>query len=271
MTIYSIYRFTNLVNDKTYIGKTSQKPQVRKLAHIKSADAGSHLLLHRAIAKYGKENFEFEVIFCTFSKPDLNDYEKLFIEIYDCCYLDDRSRGYNMTRGGDGGTRDSEDARRQALARVADHTHPFMGTWGSEMSTKNNLQRVKAGTNPFAGSVASRRSSIREKEKIANGIHPFSGELGSALQHKRVKDGTHPLAGPAGSKRATEFNIKRVLDGTHPFSGDIGARKQSKLQQDRISAGTHCSQVSHECPHCGHIGKGNPMFRWHFDRCKTKT
>jgi group I intron endonuclease len=270
MSIYCIYKFTNLVNGKVYIGQTSQRMDARIGSHLTAAAHGSHLIFHRALAKYGMENFKCEIIFCTFKKEDLNCYEQQFIKEYDCCFLDDSNNGYNMTRGGDAGTRSSDDARRAALARVANGTHPFMGERGSIMATTNNIKRTKAGTNPFAGAPASKRSYIRETLKIKNGTHPFAGEKGSALQQQKVKDGTHPWAGDAGSIRATKFNNNRVENGTHPFAGVNGAKLQSSLQQARLKSGTHCSQITHKCPHCGHVGYGNPMFRWHFDRCKLK-
>lgn len=63
--------------------------------------------LHRAIRKYGEENFRFEIIeIC--DAAELNDKEKFWIKFYNSY---DASSGYNMTLGGDGySVLNSEDA-----------------------------------------------------------------------------------------------------------------------------------------------------------------
>jgi hypothetical protein len=38
----------------------------------------------------------------------------------------------------------------------------------------------------------------------------------------------------------------------------------------RIEAGEHNFQTLRICPHCDKSGKGEVMFRWHFDNCKQK-
>lgn len=124
--MFSIYRFTNKVNGKVYIGKTID-PKTRLRDHLKSSN-NSTLALHRAITKYGKENFTFEVIFVTFIESDLDHFERHFIKEYDCCLLDGRHKGYNMTRGGEGF--DSETARNTVMKAIRD------GKWRNPMEGK---------------------------------------------------------------------------------------------------------------------------------------
>lgn len=56
-----IYKITNKVNGKMYVGRTVQKVEERFKQHCK-AEKTSGILLHRAIQKHGKENFEVEII-----------------------------------------------------------------------------------------------------------------------------------------------------------------------------------------------------------------
>ena len=96
MNIYSIYKATNKINGKCYIGFDSNWPS-RKYKH-KSRSATGQQALYYAIRKYGWDNFEWEVIYQSKdANYTLNKIEPLFIEEYDSY-----KNGYNMTIGGDG-------------------------------------------------------------------------------------------------------------------------------------------------------------------------
>ena len=64
MTKYGIiYKITNLINNKIYIGQTTQEPHIRFNRHKRSAkDDNPEIVICRAIKKYGEENFSFEII-----------------------------------------------------------------------------------------------------------------------------------------------------------------------------------------------------------------
>ena len=99
-----IYKIENLINGKVYIGK-SIDIQKRFKSHInesfdKNKPSYDHLI-HKAIRKYGVENFSFNVIEeCL--EDDLNNKEIYWISFFDSCVLDGPDKGYNMTRGGEG-------------------------------------------------------------------------------------------------------------------------------------------------------------------------
>lgn len=40
--------------------------------------------------------------------------------------------------------------------------------------------------------------------------------------------------------------------------------------RDAKKGGIAASSIIRKCPHCNKVGKGPPMFRWHFDNCKKK-
>jgi hypothetical protein len=61
---------------------------------------GSGKLLLKAIKKYGKENFERQIIEKCNSKNELNEREKYWISFYK---TNDRNIGYNISLGGNGG------------------------------------------------------------------------------------------------------------------------------------------------------------------------
>lgn len=92
-----IYKFTNKINGKIYIGQ-SIDINARKRSHINDAyckGKDSNCPFHQAIIKYGENEFNFEIIEeCP--KELLNEREKYWIQYYDSYH-----NGYNASPGGD--------------------------------------------------------------------------------------------------------------------------------------------------------------------------
>lgn len=96
-----VYKITNLINGKIYIGQVYNKSIYDRFnRHCKEASKTSRSYLGRAIYKYGKDNFKIEVIEIGYSTLELNEKEKYWINHYNST---NSSIGYNLTSGGDGG------------------------------------------------------------------------------------------------------------------------------------------------------------------------
>lgn len=86
-----IYKITNLVNNKCYIGQTKQKnPYFRFKQHKYTKNR----ILYYAIKKHGVENFSFEIIENCYSQDELNLLEEKYINFYKS---DINQFGYNLT------------------------------------------------------------------------------------------------------------------------------------------------------------------------------
>lgn len=70
-----IYKITNLINSKIYIGQTIKKMQIRWKEHQSAAKRGINTYFHKAIRKYGIENFVIEQIAEANSKQELDELE----------------------------------------------------------------------------------------------------------------------------------------------------------------------------------------------------
>ena len=91
-----IYKITNQINQKSYIGLTTQAYDERWKQHIRSIGTNNEYAIHKAFKKYGIENFSFEIIEeCDNSL--LAEKEKFWIKQFNT-FLN----GYNLTRGGEG-------------------------------------------------------------------------------------------------------------------------------------------------------------------------
>ena len=101
MTYYGIYKITNLLNGKMYIGQHTT-------TNIDDGYMGSGIRIQRAIKKYGKENFRKEwLMFCE-DEEELNYMERVYV---DQTWVD-RSDTYNLNLGGDC-QRHSEQTRKK--------------------------------------------------------------------------------------------------------------------------------------------------------------
>lgn len=91
-----IYKITNTLNNKVYIGQTIKPIEKRFQQHKNNytKEYFSHLILYKAFKKYGIENFNFEEIE-EIANNELDEREKYWIEFYDSYY-----NGYNSTLGG---------------------------------------------------------------------------------------------------------------------------------------------------------------------------
>lgn len=95
-----LYKVTNLVNNKVYIGKTClPKLNYRKVKHEHSVLCGSNVYFHNALRKYGFDNFKWEVLGHYDSNEDLINAEIGYI-VYCQKYL--KLLLYNLTIGGEG-------------------------------------------------------------------------------------------------------------------------------------------------------------------------
>ena len=89
---YTIYKTTNLVNDKIYIGK-------HQTENINDSYYGSGKALKASIKKYGKDSFKKEILFVFDTEVEMNQKE---VEIITEEFVA-RTDTYNMGVGGEGG------------------------------------------------------------------------------------------------------------------------------------------------------------------------
>lgn len=107
-----IYKATNIVNGKNYIGKTSNL-RLRKNNHFSEAFSMKHPnnYFHNAIRKHGRINFVFRIV-DECRKEDVDILEEKYIREFKSHFTEN---GYNLTYGGDGGDTTSMHPKRKEI------------------------------------------------------------------------------------------------------------------------------------------------------------
>jgi group I intron endonuclease len=174
-----IYIIKNKINEKYYIGE-SLNIKKRIYQHCYGGDQ----VLHKAIAKYGIDNFEIYVeYFDTFSKSDLIKLEESLIIKYNSL----APHGYNIcSKGTDfSGCKQSEDTKRKissALKGIKRSPEEIKKSSNSRTGLKRTQEQIENISNAHKGliygpcSEAKKQkisSSLKQKYKLE--IHPATG------------------------------------------------------------------------------------------------
>lgn len=180
-----IYCVTCLPTGKLYFGQTVTPIGDRWVRHLSSSKKGSNHKFHRAIRKYGAENFIVEEVL-TVSVPTKEILKKKldYVEMRLIKRFNTKIDGYNSTDGGDKGTvglKMSEEAKKKI----------------SEAKRRENLsaeQRKKLSEskigekNPFYHRTHSEDSRKRISEKKRGENHHFFGKKFTDEHRKKLSE-----------------------------------------------------------------------------------
>ena len=148
-----IYKITNSINNKVYIGQTIRALNKRWWEHKKDSET-SELPLYRAMRKYGLENFTIEEIGGANSQSELNYVELHHIYLLNSIY----PNGYNLRIGGSQGTHSQE--TRNKISNII-----------REMDRLGTRPILKGKDNPAYGNAYRKgvKLSQETKDKISKG------------------------------------------------------------------------------------------------------
>lgn len=168
---YTIYKITNLINGKYYIGK-------HQTTILDDGYMGSGKILKRAITKYGIENFCKEILYVFDSEEEMNSKEKELIIISESTY--------NLHEGGHGGfgyinsnnlavkhfTKDNAKEYSKKANQVLQHKREVDSQWNLEYKRKMSESRSGEKNHNYgkpAWNKGKRFSNeTKEKMKIAS-------------------------------------------------------------------------------------------------------
>lgn len=211
-----IYKITNIINNKCYIGETVQiDPGKRWRKHISSANTTKDCpLLAAAINKYGIDKFKFEILIICFDE-DRFEYEKEYILKYNS----QRPHGYNILDGGQyGGSRlgtHLSDETKEKISNALKQFHKqnpnnfqkyrdkhLLGLKSSE-KWNDAIKQKKIGTHP--NNILPKTEE--HKIKISEGLNKYFENNGSSDNKKKQSEIMTKING----KQVAQYSKDNIL------------------------------------------------------------
>lgn len=198
-----IYKTTNLINGKIYIGKDSKNnPNYY----------GSGLILKQSIKKYGKENFKKEILEYCIDKNHLNEREIFWIDAFNSIV----PNGYNITNGGAGGDTISKHPNREKICKkisIANKGHIMSDTQKKKISEANKGR--------IATPYMKLRASQTHKGKTLSYIH-------KKILSNKMKGNTNTLGINFYNLWVDKFGINVTNDKIVKHKFNVGKHNRGK-------------------------------------------
>lgn len=148
-----IYKITNNINDKIYIGQTTRSLLERIIGYkqeVKWQPDARPII--RAMNKYGFTNFSFEIIHDNIqSQKELDELEKYYIKKYSSLVS---QNGYNVELGGNGVGKHSEETKRKISESQKGNKNHMYGKTGSLNTTSKKVVELTTGNIYESASLA---------------------------------------------------------------------------------------------------------------------
>jgi group I intron endonuclease len=210
-----IYRITNKINGKKYIGQTTCKdPLERWKGHQKAIRQGKGCpFLRKAVVKYGIENFQFEVIH-TCLDEQRDEKEKEFI-------MSENSlipHGYNMAMGGQGGGfigKKHSPESKEKISQASIKAQKLMSAEMKESISKKLSEKMKIIKKDVSEETCKKISEKRKgrllseshKQKIS---HSLKGRTLMSNSDKSLE--TRRKISEGAKKRVAEGRVAKFTD-----------------------------------------------------------
>ena len=148
-----IYKITNKLNGKSYIGKSMEYRFKHRIKQHKNDNSNTHFA--RAKRKYGFDNFEISIIEKGIDKNEISNKEKYWIK-----YFDTFNNGYNSTIGGEGGNTFSKRTKQEMELTSLKISNSIKGC------KNGNKGQYVGNKNPMYG----KRHSDETKKKMSESL-----------------------------------------------------------------------------------------------------
>lgn len=151
-----IYKITNLINGKIYIGQTTRQIEESKSYY------GSGVKVNGEIYQYGKENFSKDILESCISREELDIREEYWISYYNST---NPEIGLNLREGGNR-SGFSKEFKENVRKRFSAGNHPWLGKKHSKKSIKKMSESKLGKNNP----MYNKAKEDSTKEKISKAL-----------------------------------------------------------------------------------------------------
>lgn len=168
MKNYCVYKHTNKINHKVYIGITSQKPNQRwKGGHgYIPKTPGTTSYIYNAILKHGWKNFSHEILFTGLTKEEADQKEIEMIAKYKS---NQRDLGYNIDKGGNSTGKMSEgtiqklrDVHKDKIANAERYRKISESRKGMTFSEEHRLHLSQAKKGKYCGAKNPSAKAVKQ-------------------------------------------------------------------------------------------------------------
>jgi hypothetical protein len=235
-----VYKITNSINNKAYIGITSGTLKDRMKAH-KNHSGNKRRKLYDAFRKYGFENFQAEIIEEIATKKEAIEKETFYIK-----HFDTFSNGYNMNEGGTGLVYHTEETKKKisennywlGKSRSDEDNPMFRKTHTNE--AKRKISESNKGNKHRIGKLHTEETKKLISEKAKGRASPIKGKKRSDEFRKKVSEG----------KKGKTPKLKFVYEITTPTGEIIIINNMKKFcEENNISRGNMSSVLSGKYEH----------------------
>lgn len=210
---YFVYKITNLINNKVYIGKSGGSENKRFSDHIytsKNPNCKSYSYLHSAIAKYKEDNFVYEIIGRYSSEEEAYFHEEKYIAEYNAL---DNEFGYNLASGGKHGkhTPESIDKIRQKRIGFKFSKESIEKMRISHLGQKNSKRMFTENEIVQIRTAYHMDSLLKKKDIVINLANKFEcskATMAAIVRYSSYKEIVVPIPTlPSDSKACTVCNL----------------------------------------------------------------
>ena len=246
-----IYITTNNINNKKYIGKRKIRGNQEDAKYL-----GSGKLLLRAVQKYGENNFTREILDYAYTKQELSEKERHYIEKYNATQS---SEFYNIHLGGDGGntmhgwSEKEKQCFKERMSQVTSGSNN--GMFGRKHSLescekmsstkraifkteryreifqsqefRDRMSRIASGSN---NGMFGRKHSLESKlkmsqSKIGKGVGVANGNFGNVGELAKNGKPVYGYLDKEHTQLAKSYNTVRLFLQDHNLKGHVGLIK----------------------------------------------
>lgn len=175
-----IYKITNIINGKMYVGQTIHSLEKRFKDHCKKSKCRG---IHSAIIKYGPSNFKVEVIETVDCLEKLNDREVFWIKELNTI----SPNGYNLCSGGNNGRIIAEETRNLLASKVLGKFGDSHPAYGSKRTLEQRIYMGKKIKESYVGREFNHVPSdkVRELARLARIGSKHSDQTKAKMSEKR--------------------------------------------------------------------------------------
>jgi group I intron endonuclease len=235
-----IYKITNNINGKLYIGQTTRPLKERWQEHCKMS--GDCPALSNAMKKYGIDSFTIEIIDNAVNIEELNQKEEKYIKGFNSI----RPCGYNLTFGGLNALRSEETKRKNSEKQLGEKNH----NWGKKASaeTRKKMSDARKGSkNHMWGKKMPDGHNKKMLDAQKGMSHPRLGKTFTAESRKKMSDAQKGR--PALSRESIKCNENNII-----YQSMTEAANSLNLQISEVSNQLKGKRVSCKGYTFSHVG-----------------